>query len=175
MMFVVWQKIYYDASRRCSGSIFLLIITCTLTHCHPGQADPRLATPERTIATLLEASGVGLPLGGAPPEAPLRSQRQRRFHDIDTVALCFWDYDRDDPAVRAMGNFVVGMLAARLGHLVFNENGRVATVQAGRRTVFLRHEALGWQLRLRDSVPHDVQETLRRRPPLLPRPRQDLP
>lgn len=138
--------------------------------CGPAGADPRIATPEATVRTVLEATH----LVDAPPVLPVgrfgrEPAPERPPPDLAALALCFWDFDRDDLASRGMADFVAGMLAAMEGRLVYHVGRRRSTVDTGFRTVVMRRSRSGrsrsgWHIVLAESVPPEIQEGLRRRP-----------
>lgn len=129
----------------------LVLLAC----CGPGEPDPRIASPQATVGTLLAATH----LWGAdgPDDA-----RHAPPPDVATVALCFWDYDRDDPESRAMGDFVAGMLAAHQQGLRYELHERWAIVMTGSRPVHLRRTSQGWQIVMRDTVPESLRRGLHR-------------
>jgi hypothetical protein len=77
--------------------------------------------------------------------------------DIEAIVRCFWDYDRDDPDSRAMGEFVAGMLAAGQHRLTYHTEGDRAVVVSGNRPVFMRRSSQGWHIILRESVPEEIR------------------
>jgi hypothetical protein len=143
---------------RGSAATAALVVALTFAGC--SAPDPRLATPQDTVATLLAATHLaGVTSGILSDAAP-----DRPPPDFDVVARCFWDIDRDDPASRAMADFTAGMLAARQRDLVYRIGRRHAVVQSGFRDVHLRRVREGWVIVLRDTVPEEIREGLRRGP-----------
>lgn len=124
--------------------------------------DPRIATPRDTVETLLRAYHLW---GATSPGDATRAWSGRAGDhppspDISAVALCFWDYDRDDSHRRAMGRFVTGMLAAGQQSLLFEVRSENAVVRSGRRPIFFRRTGQGWHIVLQESVPPEIREGL---------------
>jgi hypothetical protein len=126
-----------------------------LAACGEGEPDPRLASPQATVETLLGATHLW---GAEGPD----DARFAPPPDIATVARCFWDYDRDDPESRAMGDFVAGMLAAHQHGLRYEVHERWAIVLTGSRAVHFRRTDEGWQIVMHDTVPDSLQRELHR-------------
>jgi len=128
-----------------------------LWSCDGDPPDPRFATPQATVQTLLKTYGLW-------QVTFLEARDTRQQPDIDTVARCFWDYDRDDSGSRAMGEFVAGMLAAGQGRLEYDVRQTQALVRTMNHPVFLRKTDDGWLIVLRDTVPEEIRNGLRDRP-----------
>lgn len=141
-----------------TGTLAGLVLLFAAAAC--SSPDPRLATPQDTVATLLEATH----LRGATATTPAYAASQRPAPDFDVVAACFWDIDRDDPASRAMADFTAGMLAAGQRGLIYRIGQRHAIVRTGNRDVHLRRVREGWVIDLGETVPDEIREGLRRGP-----------
>lgn len=129
-----------------------------------GEPDPRIARPQATVETLLRANylwGATSPRPMASSWSPERGELPP-VPDIDAIALCIWDYDRDDPDSRAMAEFVAGMLAAGQHRLAYHTEGDRAVVVSGNRPIFLRRSSQGWHIILRESVPDEVRQGIMR-------------
>lgn len=126
------------------------------------EPDPRIATPQATVETVLRANH----LLGATRPAPRSDPRAAGDRglppspDIEAMALAVWDYDRDDPSSRAMGGFVAGMLAAHQRSLSYEVTEEGGAVYSGSRPVYLRRSWQGWHLVLRDTVPDEIRQDL---------------
>ncbi|HEY8430304.1 MAG TPA: hypothetical protein VIL20_18110 [Sandaracinaceae bacterium] len=122
-------------------------------------ADPRFATPERTVETLLEAHGAG-----EASEAELRARVAEgglRVVDRELFARCFADLDQ--PAGPALASYVLGMIAAARDALRYEtiaDRGYVVP-RDGVRIVMRRGSDGAYRIVLSESVPEDVQRTLR--------------
>lgn len=142
-----------------------LVVFSFLAACGSGEPDPRIATPTATIETLLranhlwrvEAGFLGFRRRGEGRE----EGGERLTVDIDSVAACFWDYDRDDPSSRAMGVFVAGMLAAGQRDLVYHEGRRTAVVETVHRPVHFRRTRRGWVIVMSATIPSDLRDSIR--------------
>jgi len=144
-----------------------LVLCVPLLGCLQGP-DPRLETPRATVETLLRANHL-LPGQAGHVSSSMPTSRFGRMErasrpppDIEAVALCFWDYDRDDPTSRAMGDFIVGMLASGQGRLEYNVGPRSAEAFVGNRPIHFIKTRRGWEIVLRDSVPEEIRNGLRR-------------
>jgi hypothetical protein len=140
-----------------------MLLALAMAGCGPTEADPRIATPQDTVRTVLQATHLDdlqavLPVGrfGRGRE----DRPERPLPDVEALALCFWDFDRDDPASRGMADFVAGMLAAGGGTLRYDVGRRRATVQAGVREVVMRRSRQGWHIVLAETVPPEIQRGL---------------
>lgn len=125
-----------------------------LLQCSASEPDPRVASPQATVETLLRANHlwrVSLFEARLPRPPP----------DVAVVASCFWDYDRDDQGSRAMGEFVAGMLAAGQGQLEYYMGQRQTIIRTRNRPVYLRVTGQQWLIVLRDTVPEEIREGLR--------------
>lgn len=151
-------------SRAVLRRLVLMLALSGLFGC-TSEPDPRLAMPQNTVETLLRATHLWR---DAEPAAlgvrPRRIEAHRPPPDIERVALCFWDYDRDDPVSRAMGEFVAGMLAAFQGDLVYYQRRHTAAVQTGSRQVHMRRASEGWLIVLRQTIPEEIRASLHRAP-----------
>jgi hypothetical protein len=132
-----------------------LVLALLLLGCGSGEPDARIATPQATVETLLEATH----LWGAERPDDVGNEP---IADIAAVAVCFWDYDRDDPESRAMGDFVAGMLAAGQRGLSYDVREHWTVVTTGSRPVHMLHTRQGWQIVLRETVPEELRRGLRR-------------
>jgi hypothetical protein len=137
------------------GLMLAILLLLGLAACGPAQPDSRIASPQATVETLLDATHLR---GAARPD----DLGAETTSDVATMALCFWDYDRDDPESRAMGEFVAGMLAAGQRGLVYDVRDRWAVVVTGTRPVHMRRTRPGWQIVLRDTVPEELRRGLHR-------------
>ena len=150
---------------RCPAA--LVAVTALTAACGPSEPDPRLATPRATAATVLRATGLEGATGPEPGGRFGFGRRESRGPaplDLDSLALCFLDFDRDDPASRAMAEVVAGMLAGGGAGLRFEQGRRRARIHSGRRSVTLHHTRLGWRISLAETVPPDIAASLRARP-----------
>ena len=121
-------------------AVFLIaFVPCCVSACEPGSVvDPRFATPERTVATLLGAHGLrGL------DEAQIRARLIRggglEVGDRAAYEACFVDLAE---AGEGRAAYVVGLLAARVDHLRFEIVGDRASVfpRQGVRVAMVRRE-----------------------------------
>ncbi len=137
--------------------------------------DPRFATPERTVDTLLAAHGAGeasaseltarVAAGGLP------------VVDRELHARCFADLDQ--PGGEAMAGYVLGMIAAARDALRFETVGERGYVipREGARVVMQRGADGAYRIVLAESVPEDVRRTVQQlegaplSPGTTPRPR----
>lgn len=123
------------------------------------RVDSRLATPERTVATLLASHG----LEGVPQdEVRARMRAGERFELADRAAFeaCFADLD--DPVAEGLAGWVLGALAAGKDELrteIFAERATVAP-REGVRIALRRGDDGGWRIVLGESVPEDVRRAL---------------
>lgn len=141
-------------SRHHQLPLLLVVLMMCAASCYGGP-DPRVATPQATVETMLRANHlwrVGLFEARLPRPPP----------DVSEVASCIWDYDRDDQGSRAMAEFVAGMLAAGQGQLEYRIGRSRAVVRTMHRSVYLRKSGNSWLIVLRDTVPDEIRQGLRR-------------
>lgn len=120
------------------------------------RTDSRLATPERTIATLMGAYGVA----GVSEEAlrtRIASHESFRVDDPDALAACFTHLN--GPADEGLAGFVFGALAAGRDHLRIELAADRATVspRAGVQFVLVRDATGAYRFDLEESVPAEIR------------------
>lgn len=123
------------------------------------RTDPRLATPERTVQTLLAAHGIA---GADRDEVQARVVAEGGFSIADREAYeaCFADLDQ--PGGPGMAGYVLGLLAAAQGELryeTFEQRG-VVQVREGVRVVMRRGDDGAYRIVLAESVPEDVRRSI---------------
>lgn len=121
-------------------------------------ADPRFATPERTVETLLAAHGAGDASEGELQERI--ASGGLAVVDRELHARCFADLDQ--PGGAAMASYVLGMLAAARDALRYEtvaDRGYVIP-REGMRIVMQRGEDGAYRIVLADSVPEDVRRSV---------------
>lgn len=147
-----------DRARTSTGT--LLVATLALAACGPtSSADPRFATPERTVETMLAAHGAA-GLSGAAIQARMASEGALPIVDREAYAACF--VDRDEPGGEALAEYVFGMIAAAKDDLRYEtiaERGAVI-VRPGVRVAMRRGRDGAYRISLRESVPEDVRRRL---------------
>ncbi len=123
------------------------------------RTDPRFATPERTVATLLAAHGAG---GASQAELQERFVAQGGLTVVDREAyeLCFADLGT--PSGPALAQYVVGMIAAARDELRYetvDQHGYVVP-RRGPRIVMRRGDDGAYRIMLAESVPEDARDGL---------------
>jgi hypothetical protein len=126
----------------------------------PRTTDPRFATPERTVATLLEAHGVGADARQDEIRARAVDEGGFRVRDRAAYEACFADLDR--PGGQALAAYVMGMLAGARDELRYTTFEERASVQLrdGQRIAMRRGSDGAYRIVLADSVPEDAQRSL---------------
>ena len=123
------------------------------------RTDPRLATPERTVATLLAAHGIE---DAAPGELEERLIAEGGFAIVDRAAYeaCFVDLHQ--PGGAGMAGYVLGLLAAARGELRYEtiEHHGYVQVREGIRIVMRRGEDGAYRIVLAESVPEDIRRSI---------------
>lgn len=122
-------------------------------------ADPRFATPERTIQTLLEAHGVGH-ASASELQARMASEGGLHVVDRETYAACF--VDLGEPGGDALASYVLGMIAAARDDLRYEliaQRGYVIP-RDGVRIAMQRGADGAYRILLRESVPEEVRRSL---------------
>lgn len=124
------------------------------------RTDPRLATPERTVRTLLAAHGIEDAAPGALEE---RLIAEGGFAIVDRAAYeaCFADLHQ--PGGAGMAGYVLGLLAAARGELRYEtieQHGYVQVRREGLRVVMRRGEDGAYRIVLAESVPEDVRRSI---------------
>lgn len=138
----------------------VLLGLLTLASCGElSSADARFATPERTVATLLTAHGVG-DLGRAELQARFAVEGRLRVVDRAAFEACFVDLDQ--PGGRGLADYVVGMIAAARDELRYEVVEQLAYVvpRAGPRIVLERGRDGAFRIVLARSVPEEVRREL---------------
>lgn len=121
--------------------------------------DPRFATPERTVATLLATHGLA-----DESQESIRSRIAERgsfeLRDAETWRLCFTDLER--PGGEGMAGYVLGLLAAARDELRYETAANRGYVfpREGIRVVMDRGEDGAYRIVLAESVPEEVQRGL---------------
>ncbi len=126
-----------------------------------GQAsgtDPRFATPERTVETMLAAHDAGH-ASGAEIQARMASEGALPIVDAEAYAACFTD--RDQPGGGALAEYVFGMIAAARDDLRYETIGDRGSVivRPGVRVAMQRRDG-AYRIVLAESVPEDVRRSL---------------
>lgn len=123
--------------------------------------DPRFATPEATLHTLLSTYGVE----GMSQQEIREVMRQRgrfRLRDEQTYRACFDDYE--GPHHEGLAGFVFGTVAAGKDQLeVTNVQGKAHVFpnpDRRDRSVVLIERDGEWKISLRESVPSEVRKAL---------------
>ncbi len=123
------------------------------------RTDPRLATPERTVRTLLAAHGIEDAAPGALEE---RLIAEGGFAIVDRAAYeaCFADLHQ--PGGAGMAGYVLGLLAAARGELRYEtiEQHGYVQVREGLRVVMRRGEDRAYRIVLAESVPEDIRRSI---------------
>ena len=123
------------------------------------RTDPRLATPERTVRTLLAAHGIE---DGAPGALEERLIAEGGFAIVDRAAYeaCFADLHQ--PGGAGMAGYVLGLLAAARGELRYEtiEQHGYVQVREGLRVVMRRGEDRAYRIVLAESVPEDIRRSI---------------
>ena len=122
--------------------------------------DPRFATPERTVATLLGSYGLA---DVSQEEVRTLMAAHERFELVDRPSFeaCFVEHAEggpEDALIEGLAGFVVGALAAGKDELRVEIAGDTAYVspRAGVRVVLHRQDDGRFLIALRESVPEDV-------------------
>jgi len=147
--------------RRRSATLLVLgALACVSMGCAP-RTDPRLATPESTLSTLLTAYGLG-----DLPQAEIR----RRLVAGDRFELrdpTLWRSCFDDlrtPQDEGLAGFVLGAVATHKDALRVSGSDERVEVRPldedADRTIVLRRRPTGWRIVLRESVPREVRRSL---------------
>jgi len=121
--------------------------------------DPRFATPNATVRTLLHAYGLS---GLSQQDIQKRMRDHRRFELLDELAYraCFEDFDSADD--EGLAGFVVGAIAAGRDSLrVTIVQGTASVFPSPQARIVLHRHDDGWKISLRESVPGEVQRELR--------------
>ncbi|HJK95811.1 MAG TPA: hypothetical protein RMF84_01250 [Polyangiaceae bacterium LLY-WYZ-14_1] len=132
-----------------------------LAGCTP-RTDPRLATPEGTLETLLSAYALD-DLPQAEIRRRLASGRRLSLRDPEAWRICFDDLRT--PQDEGVAGFVLGAVATHKDVLRF-EGGQDRTLvrslgdAASDRVIVLRRRPSGWKIVLRESVPREVRRSL---------------
>ncbi len=125
------------------------------TGCSSSAPDPRFATPNKTVETLLGAYG----LDGVSQEEIQRRLRARqpfRLHDPATFHACFTSFEGD--VSEAYSGFVVGALAAGRDDIRVTIIDDVAHVfPTSRVRVVMKRTDAGWKIDLEQSVPAEIR------------------
>lgn len=135
-------------------SVVLLVACGEVT-----RTDPRFATPERTVATLLAAHGAA-ELSQAELTERFVSQGRLTVVDREAYELCF--ADPETPGAQGLAEYVVGMIAAgrdELRYETVEQHGYVIP-RRGPRIVLRRGDDGAYRVVLAESVPEDVQRSL---------------
>jgi hypothetical protein len=123
------------------------------------RTDSRFATPERTVATLLAAHGIG---EATADELQGRLIAEGGFAIVDRAAYeaCFVDLEQ--PGGAGMAGYVLGMLAAARGELRYEtiEHHGYVQVREGIRIVMRRGEDGAYRIVLAESVPEDIRRSI---------------
>ncbi len=121
--------------------------------------DPRFATPERTVATLLATHGLS-DVSQDDIRARIAERGSFELRDAETWRQCFVDLDR--PGGEGMAGYVLGLLAAARDDLRYETvAGRgYAIPHEGIRVVLPRGEDGAYRILLSESVPEEIQRGL---------------
>jgi len=129
--------------------------------CDEDDPDPRFATPEATIGTLMAAYGVDRM---SQDEIQLRMRSRERFQLRDEVSYraCFDDYEGIHH--EGLAGFVFGTIAAGKDDLeIVHAQGKAHVYpdpERRDRSVVLVEREGEWKISLRDSVPSDIRRAL---------------
>lgn len=137
-----------------------VVAAAVVAACAP-RTDVRLATPESTLRTLLDAYGLG-----DVPQAEVRRRLAagKRFElaDPERWRRCFDDLRT--PQDEGLAGYVLGALATHKDALrveLREDRAVVRPVDPGAaREIVLRRRVDGWRIVLRESVPRDVRLAL---------------
>ena len=128
--------------------------------------DPRFATPEASIRTLMSAYGVE-DLSEEEVQQRLRARARFTLRDADLYRDCFADWT--SPHDEGLAGYVFGRVAAAKDHLRFDPVGDGEDVavrfpdarsEGGRAAIILRRTQSGYRIVLRRSVPREVRAQL---------------
>ncbi|MCB9597914.1 MAG: hypothetical protein H6719_34680 [Sandaracinaceae bacterium] len=131
-----------------------------LVGCDDAQVtDPRFATPERTVATLLATHGLADESQDAI-RARIAERGSFELRDAETWRMCFTDLDR--PGGEGMAGYVLGLLAAGREDLRYETiaDRGYAMPREGIRVVLERGQDGAFRIVLAESVPEEVQRGL---------------
>ena len=124
--------------------------------------DPRFATPEATVTTLLGAYGVQQ-MSEEEIQRHMRDRGHFELRDEMAYQACFSDYG--GPQDEGAAGYVFGLLAARKDNLqviVTDDNAHIFPNRDRRdQSVYLEREQGAWRIQLARSVPEDVRTQLR--------------
>jgi len=123
--------------------------------------DPRFATPESTLDTLLSAYGVD-DMSQEEIQRAMRARSRFELRDEEAYRACFTDYE--GPQDEGLAGFVFGTVAAGKDDLRVNHVQGKAHVypnpdRVDRRVVLVEREG-EWKISLRESVPPEIREAL---------------
>lgn len=123
--------------------------------CSSTPPDPRFATPDRTVETLLGAYGLE-GVSQAEIQRRLRARQPFRLTDAATFHACFLEFDGD--VSEAYAGFVVGALAAGRDDIRVTIIDDVANVYPTSRVrVVMKRTDAGWKIDLEQSVPAEIR------------------
>lgn len=129
--------------------------------CGEDDADPRFATPEATVGTLLESYGVDR-MSQDDIQESMRKRARFELRDEQAYRACFGDWN--GPQDEGLAGFVFGTVAAGKDQLEVEREGDRARVypdpERRDRSVVLVEREGEWKISLRDSVPSSVREAL---------------
>jgi len=124
-------------------------------------ADPRFATPEATVDTLLASYGVDRMSQDDVQEA-MGKRARFELRDEQSYRACFDDWN--GPQDEGLAGFVFGTVAAGKDQLEVEREGDRARIypnpERRDRSVVLVERDGEWKISLRESVPGSVREAL---------------
>jgi len=144
--------------RAMSARLAVVLVVLLVSACgDAATADPRLATPERTVRTLLAAHGIA---ERDDVQARMIAEGGLSIVDREAYEACFADLDQ--PGGAGMAGYVLGLLAAARGELRYElfEQHAVVYVREGVRIAMRRGDDGAYRIVLAESVPADVRRSI---------------
>jgi hypothetical protein len=142
--------------------ILIAMLSTSLGACAPN-VDPRFATPEATVRTLLDSYGLA-EVSESEVRGRLGAHASFSLRDRETFQRCFSDLR--DPRDEGLAGYVLGAIAAAKDSLVVDvdEDTGHGTIRLGSRgsptTIVVRRNDGAWRIVLAESVPERVRRQL---------------
>ena len=144
-----------------NAAVLSLVIALGLGCGEEQEPDPRFASPEATLDTLLASYGVEQ-MSQEEIQQHMREQGRFQLRDEQTYRLCFDDYD--GPQSEGLAGFVFGTVAAakdelRINHVQGNVHVFPSSERNDRYVVLVERDG-EFKISLRESVPPSIRRTL---------------